>query len=674
MAEPTNSQSVFGDHNVFSQKGDVHIVYQLSAAEGEDRRNLLILLNKVKQFWIKGVLEQSIYHEVLIELGKESRPEMVAQPLERVHELPDAAYLLPTEKSNGEIFEETGRLLLIVGEPGSGKTVTLLELASELITKAESNPTQPIPVVFNLSTWAGQPIFDWLVNELSDKYYVSKSLGRTWIKGQRLTPLLDGLDEVAPEKRATCVTAINEYLKEHGLPGLLVCSRLQEYLALPKYIKLYGAICLQPLNHSQIENYFHKAGPKLASLHTVLQDDPVLQELAETPLMLSVMSLAYQDLPLETLSREDTNTPEERRKNVFNTYIKRMLSRKGKANQAFTNNQVIKWLSWLAKNMNKQSKTMFLMEELQPSWLPTLWQKISFVFGSWFFFGMFSAILYAILYSIILIIFSGPLTAEFLYAQLLNLKITIVVVGLLLIIFFSSFIGIFAALIFVTIQLFCQKNPKDIKTVENLGWSWKGIYRGVFRKVVLFLCFIIIIVAGLPSWFDQAIQSELKNMPPEVFAILSVYIIIVSLILISGCITKKNIDYKYFPNQGIIYTLKISLSGLVILGFMSNALLWVILHLFPQILVGGPDILETGNFLIMITILSFYFFRGGGVIKHYILRLILALKAYTPLNYTRFLDYATKLIFLRKVGGGYIFIHRMFMEHLAAMSEERTVT
>jgi hypothetical protein len=34
------------------------------------------------------------------------------------------------------------------------------------------------------------------------------------------------------------------------------------------------------------------------------------------------------------------------------------------------------------------------------------------------------------------------------------------------------------------------------------------------------------------------------------------------------------------------------------------------------------------------------------------------------------LDYAAERIFLRKVGGGYIFIHRMLMEYFAALEAE----
>jgi hypothetical protein len=62
------------------------------------------------------------------------------------------------------------------------------------------------------------------------------------------------------------------------------------------------------------------------------------------------------------------------------------------------------------------------------------------------------------------------------------------------------------------------------------------------------------------------------------------------------------------------------------------------------------------------------FFGGVGVIRHYFLRLMLWLKGRTPLNLVRFLDYAAKdLNFLQKVGGGYMFIHRMLLDHFAAM-------
>jgi hypothetical protein len=77
------------------------------------------------------------------------------------------------------------------------------------------------------------------------------------------------------------------------------------------------------------------------------------------------------------------------------------------------------------------------------------------------------------------------------------------------------------------------------------------------------------------------------------------------------------------------------------------------------------------NGLILGLLAGLIIFGGLDAIKHYVLRLILAREGYAPLSYVSFLDYATKLIFLRKVGGGYIFIHRMLMEYFAAMGKER---
>jgi hypothetical protein len=73
---------------------------------------------------------------------------------------------------------------------------------------------------------------------------------------------------------------------------------------------------------------------------------------------------------------------------------------------------------------------------------------------------------------------------------------------------------------------------------------------------------------------------------------------------------------------------------------------------------------------LILTFSGFAFFGGIACIQHLGLRIATFSCSHTPWNYASFLDYCAERIFLRKVGGGYIFIHRMFMEHFAAMSEE----
>jgi predicted NACHT family NTPase len=99
----------------------------------------------------------------------------------------------------------------------------LLQLARDLIVRAEQDECfiEPVPVVFNLSTWSqDETLLGWLATELSTKYQIPRRIGRPWLEQNRLLPLLDGLDEVNLADRIACVKAINAFGQEFGLSGL----------------------------------------------------------------------------------------------------------------------------------------------------------------------------------------------------------------------------------------------------------------------------------------------------------------------------------------------------------------------------------------------------------------------------------------------------------------------
>lgn len=68
-----------------------------------------------------------------------------------------------------EVFEQTEfqKQLLILGSPGSGKTVTLHRLAEYLIEIAENDPDEPVPYIYILSSWKNEPIDEWLRKSLA---------------------------------------------------------------------------------------------------------------------------------------------------------------------------------------------------------------------------------------------------------------------------------------------------------------------------------------------------------------------------------------------------------------------------------------------------------------------------------------------------------------------------
>jgi hypothetical protein len=347
--------------------------------EGEQRSQLLVLLDRVNKTWVEGVLKNSLFNEALISLGKRPMDEAVEPPWKRVVTFSSQrSQLLLKDRNITTLFDATG-LLLILGEPGSGKTTTSLELAAHLISRAKADAKERIPVVLNLSSWKKKkPLAEWIAQELSEKYRVPIKLTRAWLQKDYLVPLLDGLDEVPTALQPDCVAAINGFIDHSAPSGLVVCCRLMEYQWLPRRLTLNGAIRLEPLSPEEVSKYLDRGGPILAVLREAVNSDPVLQELAQTPLMLSIMSLACQGTGANELASQKGDSPEERRKQIFVLYVKRMFQRKGMTSLAFPKEKTIGWLSWLAGKMRGHSQSVFLVEGLQPSWLGTRAQRAAY--------------------------------------------------------------------------------------------------------------------------------------------------------------------------------------------------------------------------------------------------------------------------------------------------------
>ena len=106
----------------FRQQSTPRINVTLSLADKRERDELLILLRKVKEFWVEGVLEKSVHGQALIDLGKEAWIEKTEHPWEQILELPDqTSRTLRPEEPIHKIFDDVGRSLLILGAPGSAR-------------------------------------------------------------------------------------------------------------------------------------------------------------------------------------------------------------------------------------------------------------------------------------------------------------------------------------------------------------------------------------------------------------------------------------------------------------------------------------------------------------------------------------------------------------------------
>lgn len=358
-----------------------HLQQQVFVAPRQQQKELhnrQRMLAKVRSFWIDGVLEQSLRDASHLILGLHENPRAVARPWELVLQQADAArHPISAGTSITKVYDKCGGELLILGNPGSGKTTLLLELARDLLERAEEDQLALLPVVFNLSSWAekSRPLEDWLIDELVHKYQVPRKLARSWVEHNQILPLLDGLDEVSPAKQSACVEAINAYRRSYGLLPLVICSRVNDYFSQNRRVQLGSAVEIQPLTPNQVDTYLGALGQHLDPVRTALKQDAELQELMSTPLMLNILAVAYQDQSLSDLLHAETL--DLRQKRLFETYVKRVLERRG-GRAPYTSEQTVRWLSWLAKSMHRHDQTVFYVERLQPDWLPTQRQQRSY--------------------------------------------------------------------------------------------------------------------------------------------------------------------------------------------------------------------------------------------------------------------------------------------------------
>jgi serine/threonine protein kinase len=612
----------------------------------QEYRNRQALLTKVKHYWVRGVLETSLHDQLLIVLGLEERPDAVTSPWNvawQIHQ--QETHTLPQGTPVISLFDQlgTGRTLLILGEPGAGKTTTLLQLARDLLDRAEQDVSLLIPVVLSLSSWTGtdQNIAAWLVEELNKKYQVPKKIAQPWVEQQQLLLLLDGLDEVQAEYRESCVQALNQFQQQYSTE-MVVCSRLKDYEALSNRLDFQSAVYLRSLTQAQIDQYLDSLDADLSGLKTLLQDDPSLRELARSPLMLNIMVLAYQGVAAEDVT--EILVIEERRRQLFNAYIQSMLQRR--SDRRYSEAQVVDWLSWLAKQLMRQSQGVFFIEQMQPSWLQTVRQKRLYRIGV-----ALSGVLMGVPFGII----TGGFTNGILDGWRSG-----VVKGLMNALIFGVAFGVIAIV-----------SKPDIETVETLKWSWrearKSLLLGLKNGVPLGLVagFIFGLLSELnpgvtPSQINQQISS---GMFLGMLGGTCAGIVGGIIYGLTHGLRGSTIETKTIPNQGIWRTIKSAGLGGLMGGAIDTVVIMVIYGMMLGWKLGALYGLSYGFFGGAIA--GFIFGGGQACLKHFVLRSILYRNHYIPWSYARFLNYATEHAFLQRVGGGYIFIHRLLLEHFA---------
>ncbi|MER5197348.1 NACHT domain-containing protein [Streptomyces sp. NPDC002755] len=240
----------------------------------------------------------------------------------------DPAGLAGQDAEIGHVFSDRTptRRLVILGEPGAGKSVLLVRLLQDLIARRTAG--DPVPVLFSLASWdPRQPLKTWMAGQLRRAHPGLATaappsfalmhaidgqpgdLAMYLLNAGRILPLLDGFDELPPARHVTALDTLNRALPARQ--PVVLTSRTGPYrMALTRpgtTARLNGAsaIRLLPLKAQDAADYLRRdaGSPDAPAAHRWNQviahlgtTSPVGEVLA-TPLGLFLARTIYNPRP-----------------------------------------------------------------------------------------------------------------------------------------------------------------------------------------------------------------------------------------------------------------------------------------------------------------------------------------------------------------------------------------
>jgi GTPase SAR1 family protein len=572
------------------------------------------------------------------------------------------------------LFDRHRGRLLIIGDPGAGKTSMLLQLADVLLQRRENR----VPVILNLSTWMHTHITlnQWLFETVPTAAGVSKAMAKSLVLENRLLPFFDGLDEVAAEHRNSCLEAIAQYGSEAD-QQYVICSRTAEYSETAG-APVYGQIKLLPLTQEQIVLQLEKSDqPEAKFLLHALSHQPVLAKVVETPFYFNTMQLLLSSMKSMADLHIQADNEEEMKAELVEKFVEQQLDTP--VNLDFPVGKSRRWLGFLAKKMDENRLVVFELADLKLAWLRDKWAYFMlniavFTFGIFFPFsdtendpikefneGFNEGINNGIKFSV-------PVN------ELIN-SINYNWLGVLLLstfwIIFAS--GRFNAYDRITWNLNRFKNNFKIASIKFVIGSImfytyifiiikynlkEYIQYNIFLsnlRILLILIFLVIAIGRniylIALWFLLVCFTRILND-----GLFSKYVLIPFIIPLALRVIKSGIETKTLPNINTPYN-RFVFSGLVDVIVFLSLIFYIIFDLRGNLLsLSFKDFSDLISFVCFLVPFSLIF-------RHFIVRLVCVIKLDLPLRLATFLNEMTARHLFESDGGSWRFRHRILQDY-----------
>jgi hypothetical protein len=537
------------------------------------------------------------------------------------------------------------RPVVVVGAPGSGKTVLCARFAHELLLA----DTSSVPFVLQISSWdAKEKISDWIIGSLLQEYaFLGRKVAEGLITHKLVLPILDGLDEIAENQQAYFLRAVD------GSPSVrdafILTCRTEEFHRANSLRALRGATVVRmlPMEAESVAEYLleaiagqelHRWEPVLARL-VESPEGPLATTLAN-PLMLFLMLASYENPgtdPAELLDKGTFDTAERITGRLLDIFVPRMFEPRLPYEQDDANapavewrrDQAERWLTFLASDLRRRGTRNLAWWELHDAVPRPVFVAVGMLLGG-FGAGMLSWVMFGVAF--------GSGTALY---------------GLL----FGLGVGMTAGLAYTFIR---QEPPRQFRArkLRRQDMTADRLLRDLGFGVVGVLAGIVIIgqgyghtigtVSGLVLGLTFSLVRRFTEPAEPLDAVSPDSVLRADrLLVLSACMLGGLVG-------GLIGGLLTGLYG------APSGFRWPALSAVSTTLLGaGFGLLLTGTGLGLLVM------AGSAWGRFVTTRMWLAVRRLTPLRLMTFLRDAQRLGILRQVGPLYQFRHAFLQDHLA---------
>ncbi len=545
-----------------------------------------------------------------------------------------------------QVFDEAAGSLLVISEGGLGKTTQLAELTRDLVARAVNDLTQPIPVIVSLSTWHGQSLEDWLVDQLWRDYDVPTSIAGGWVTDSALLPIMDGLDEVAPQYRVDFIRSLKRWRREHGLDRYVVSGRTTEYRRLVvqerRPANFDSAVSIAPPSSEQVMAFLAD-DPALRGLLEATEKDDSIRAFLRSPLVLTLAARTYRAGGASSFL--EPSGLELRYARLIEEYVNVGLTEhRTHLKRRFKYSGSMRWLWWLAYRLDERNAVTFHLDRLDSTWVnrARIATTAPMTVVSWIALAAAGLVLNVPIFHVS----EGSGFAA-------NLVVVLVFVECMIIGFTARPLTDREYLPVEHVQL-----ARDFPVTPLRGRAIHGRKLTLTSLLVAFpLGTSFLILWQTSSWMGFFIGNSLAAG------------FLVPLLTGLGEVTGDQFDVslkkqRWHVNEGIRRSTRYSVIAMIASMVVVAGCAWIVMFTALE-----PSVEEIWP-MTALAVLAGLFpmvgngfrFGGAATISHWTVRFLLWVSGRAPLRLARFLDEASSSLIIRRVGNGYRFLHRDIFE------------